>query len=915
VKLRSLRRLALPLILLAAIVAPASRAATVLGTQSVQPQLDQNAAGRAEAFKVVATGSGTVTTLQVYVDAPSAATKLIAGLYANNGTHPGALLAQGTRSTPTSGAWNQVDLGAGATVTSGTTYWIAILSPTGTGTIRFRDAPSSTVGSETSSSGTLAALPTTWSTGTTYRDASLSAYGVTSSAPAPPVLSVTPSTLSFTATTGGANPASRSITVSNTGGGSLNFTAADDAPWLSVTPASGSAPATLQASVSVAALSAGLYSGLITINAPGIQGSPATVSVSLTIADPLPPPPPSAGDWLQVDHDSARLGDAVDESGISPAEAPNLTQLWSTNLDGKITAQPLFVGGVSVGGQSRDVVVATTNANSVYAIDATTGVTLWRRNFGAVAANCAIPGGFGIAAPPAIDRVRGQLYVVTDGGQLRTLNLTDGSDAAAVLALIPNPSTNKVWGGLNLVGSMLYVATASDGCDTPPWRGAIYRVDVSGTTPISAGSWSVVPGIAAPNGGGGIWGYGGVSVDSVGRVYAATAADSNEQYQPYADRLVVLDATLTVLGSFEPTHPTSYPCNGSPCDVDFGATPVVFQPTGCPPMLAAGNKDGNLYVMTTSTLAASGNPEQTLRLNPANDWLGNGGVGGVPAYWAAGRMLFVSDAGAGFGGTSAGVVGLSIDASCRAGVTWSRSVGLGGGNPNSTPTVANGVVYVGEGDSGTVYAFDAHNGTPLWNSSPIGAAVFAAPMVAKGTLFVGTWAGLSSGSTGSLFAFRPGAAPPPPPPPSELLLGDQAVEAQLDQNTAGRAEAFQATASATGGLSTLRVYVDASSTATKVVAGVFTDANGHPGALVTQGAITAITAGAFNDVPVTNAPITAGTRYWIAILGPTGTLRFRDRRGGCQSETSAQATLATLPANWSTGTTYTDCPLSAFGVG
>jgi outer membrane protein assembly factor BamB len=618
---------------------------------------------------------------------------------------------------------------------------------------------------------------------------------------------------------------------------------------------------------------------------------------------------------LQVDHDPARTGNAIDETAISKTEAPNLTQVWRANLDGKITAQPLFVSGISIGGQVRDVVVAVTSANSVYAVDAATGATIWRRNFGAVPGNCAIPGGFGIVAPPAIDRARGRIYTINDAGELRTLALADGSDAASGVGLITNPTTNRVWGGLTFVGSTIYAATASDGCDTPPWRGTVYRVDVSGAVPNLLGSWTVVPGIAAPNGGGGIWGYGGVSADASGRIYAATAADSNELYQPYADRIVVLDSALSVLGSHEPSHPSSVPCNGAPCDVDFGATPVVFQPSGCPPMVAVGNKDGNLYVMKASTLAASGTPEQTIRLNPANDWLGTGGVGGVPAYWAAGRMLFVTDAGPGFGSINGGVLGLSIDASCNLTLAWSRTVGQGAGNPNSTPTVANGVVYVGEGDSGTVHAFDAQTGTPLWNSGAIGGAVYAAPMVAKGTLFAATWAGFGSADAGSLVAFQPSAPPPPPPPPTgTVLLGTQTVESQLDQNAAGSAEAFQATSIASGSLARLRIYVDVGSTVTKLVAGVYADAGGHPGALLAQGSITSIIGGGFNDVPVTSASITSGTAYWIAVLAPTGTLRFRDRNGGCKSETSSQNTLSALPATWTTGVLYADCPISGFGV-
>ena len=77
--------------------------------------------------------------------------------------------------------------------------------------------------------------------------------------PATPVLAVSPASLSFTATAGGANPAAQTINVSNTGGGTLSYTASESASWLTVSPGSGTAPATLTAAVAIAGPRAGTY--------------------------------------------------------------------------------------------------------------------------------------------------------------------------------------------------------------------------------------------------------------------------------------------------------------------------------------------------------------------------------------------------------------------------------------------------------------------------------------------------------------------------------------------------------------------------------------------------------------------------------------------------------------------------------
>ncbi len=809
---------------------------------------------------------------------------------------------------PAAGGWNIVKITGGPTLAQGTPYWVAILgAASAPGSLVYRKRLGGTDPAEASAETTLSTLPGTWSSGAASATGPFSAYA---SADAPPVLAVSPASLAFSATQGGAAPPAQTLALANTGSGAIPFTATDDAAWLSVAPGSGLVPQSLQVSADPAGLAPGTYTGHVTITgtSPNVAtGSPRTVDVTLTVNAA-----PSGGDWLQVDHDPARTGFAPDEAAIDPTAAVHLKPDWATQLDGKVTAQPLFAGDVQVGGATRDVIVAATSANSVYALRADTGAQLWRRNLGAPGSNCAVPGGFGISAPPAIDRATGRIYAVADDGRLYTLKLTDGTDAAASLAVFEGPTRNKLWGGLTLLGNSVYAASASDGCDTPPWRGRVQRVDVSGAAPALAQRWDVVPGIPAPNGGGGIWGYGGVSADpTTGRVYAATSADSNEQYTPYALRLAALGSDLSLLGSYEPPHPPPLPCTGDPCDSDFGATPLVFTPAGCPTLVAAGNKDGYLYLMRAGDLAASGSVLQRLQLNAGNDWLGSGGVGGVPAWWPQGGMVFVTDAGPGIGSTQGGVVGLRVNPDCTLQVVWSRALG-GATQPNSTPTVANGVVYVNEGNGGFVHAYDATTGTPLWTSAGSGGAGYAAPIVARGRVYAGSWDGFGSGSPGSIRAWKP----VPPTGGEQTLVGDETVESQVDQNGNGSAEAFEATATTTGTVRKLTVYLDPGSTTNQLTAGLYTSAGAHPGVLLTQGTKAAPGAGAWVTIDVPDATVTAGTTYWIAILGSQGgTVRFRDRSGGCRSESSASSSLTALPGTWSTGFTFTDCPLSAYGRG
>ncbi len=107
-----------------------------------------------------------------------------------------------------------------------------------------------------------------------------------------PAIGLSATALSFS-TRQGSNPPAQQLTVSNTGGGLLNWQASDNTTWLSVSPFSGTLPAgpgqRLTATVSSASLSPGTYSGAITVSDPEASNSPRIVSVNLTVLPPVAP--------------------------------------------------------------------------------------------------------------------------------------------------------------------------------------------------------------------------------------------------------------------------------------------------------------------------------------------------------------------------------------------------------------------------------------------------------------------------------------------------------------------------------------------------------------------------------------------------------------------------------------------------
>ena len=101
-----------------------------------------------------------------------------------------------------------------------------------------------------------------------------------------PTLTSSPSSFTFSATEGGSNPASQTLSISKSGCGTMSWSVSESASWLSLSPTSGSSSGEIDnvtVSVNISGQSCGTHNTNITITAPGATGSPKTVPVSLTI--------------------------------------------------------------------------------------------------------------------------------------------------------------------------------------------------------------------------------------------------------------------------------------------------------------------------------------------------------------------------------------------------------------------------------------------------------------------------------------------------------------------------------------------------------------------------------------------------------------------------------------------------------
>ena len=96
----------------------------------------------------------------------------------------------------------------------------------------------------------------------------------------PSTLTVSPTALSFTATAGGPSPSAQAVSVSATPNASFTVSRGSST-WLTVSPTSGTTPATLSVSANITGLAAGTYNGTVTVTGNGFT---RTVAVTFVVS-------------------------------------------------------------------------------------------------------------------------------------------------------------------------------------------------------------------------------------------------------------------------------------------------------------------------------------------------------------------------------------------------------------------------------------------------------------------------------------------------------------------------------------------------------------------------------------------------------------------------------------------------------
>ena len=515
---------------------------------------------------------------------------------------------------------------------------------------------------------------------------------------------------------------------------------------------------------------------VVVSNAAGkATSNAATLSVTNVAAG-------SSVDVVTYHNDIARTGQNLNETVLNIANVNSATfgKVRSLPVDGKVDAQPLYLGQLAIGGATHNVLYVATEHGSVYAFDADAGTQLWKVSALAAGEVTSDPRGcdqvtpeIGITATPVIDRSAGPhgvIYVVamsksgtTYFQRLHALDVTTGAELFSgpktISATFPgtgdnssngnvifDPAQYKERAALLLLNGVVYTTWASH-CDIRPYTGWIMGYNQSTLEQTSV--FNLVPNGSA----GAIWmSDTGPAADSAGNIYLLDAnGDFGTTLNPggfpangnYGNAFLKISTSggLAVADYFEMQNQQQE--NDSDADLGSGGAlvlPDLTDDSGIVRHLSVGaGKDGHIYVVNRDAMgkfnAGSNNVYQDL-----SGALGSG-IWGMPAYFN-GTLYYgaVGDAIKAFKITNAklstGPVGQTSNTFRYPGTTPSISA-------NGT---VNGIVWAVENTTPSVlHAYDASNLHELYNSNQAGSRdqlgagnKFITPAIANGKVYVGT---------------------------------------------------------------------------------------------------------------------------------------------------------------------------------
>ena len=465
----------------------------------------------------------------------------------------------------------------------------------------------------------------------------------------------------------------------------------------------------------------------------------------------------------QKNNNLSRDGLYID-AAFTPGNAANLTRDMNFNgtISGNVYAQPLYIEG----GPDGPMVIAVTESNNVYALDANDGSIIWQRNLGP-AVTSGLPCGninpLGISGTPAVDLASRSLFIdaMIDGATKKhfvfSLNVDTGVTNPGwpvdLNSSVPGFTSNvqNERGALAIVNGIVYVSFSGHAGDCGTYHGWVVGIQID--------DFSVVMAWATDAIGGGIWGHSGVASDGTNLfVITGNTFGTNGNWMG-GEAIIRLQAGPVWSG-----QPTDYwaPTNWfslDQTDTDLGGcSAILIDVPGATPsqLVLALGKDGNAYLLNRNNLGGITGPVTSASVD--------GVIAGQSSatYTTAQGTYFVFRA----GGSQIKAYKITHTNPPTIASAWNVSES-GRGSPWVTTTggTSNAIVWVvgAEGDN-RLHGYDGDSGAVIYagggaNELMTGTRKWNSGMVARGSIYVA--------NDNKVYKFNvPGGAPTPTPTPS-----------------------------------------------------------------------------------------------------------------------------------------------------
>lgn len=267
--------------------------------------------------------------------------------------------------------------------------------------------------------------------------------------PIPPAIGASPTSLSFSAQQGGSNPAAQTLTISNTGGGTLSWSAGDNASWLAVSPASGTSNGTMTVTAATGSLSAGTYHATIALGATGTSQRQIPVTFTVTTAPPSISLNRDSLAYSGVQGGTAPAGQSVavisNASWTATDNAPWLTLTPSSGVGNGTISAIVSLENASVG--TSNATITVTAGSTAKAIGVT--LTISAASLTVTPGSLAFTATQGAAnpSPQTITLSSAGAWTVSDNASWLSLSPTSGSKGGKVVASVNTanvkPGTNS----------------------------------------------------------------------------------------------------------------------------------------------------------------------------------------------------------------------------------------------------------------------------------------------------------------------------------------------------------------------------------------------------------------------------------------------------------------------------------------